>query len=181
MGFDWSYPYSCADWSQTFGLTYPLLDGSNMALINDFNVTYIPFHVIIDHTMTIRYAAFGWNEQAITDTIAMLLGDIAVLGTPAQGVAAAPDLPNRVALHPAYPNPFNPAVTIAYTLAEPSPVRLDVFDLGGRQVASLGNFGRRSAGRHEVVWDARDRDSGVYILRLQAGATVRSQKIVLLK
>ena len=181
MGFDWGYPYSCVDWSQAFGLTYPLLDGSSMALVNDFNVSFLPFHVIIDRNMTIRYAASGWNEQAITDTLELLLGDIAVLANPGDGVVAAQDLPHRVALHPAYPNPFNPTVTITYTLAEPSRVRLNVFDLSGRQVATLGQSGRKSAGRHELLWDARNRDSGVYILRLEAGTAVRSQKLVLLK
>ncbi len=180
-GFDWNFPYSCPDWSQTFGLTYPLLNDASMTLINDFAVPYIPYHVILDHTMTVRYAALGWNEQAITDIIETLLAEKSILGTDDPSGDRRNILPERVTLHPAYPNPFNPTVTVAYSLPVASAVRLEVLDMLGRRVALVVDHPGKSAGRHEVVWNAGDLGSGIYILQMWASGTVRSQKIVLLK
>ncbi|MCB9069089.1 MAG: T9SS type A sorting domain-containing protein [Calditrichae bacterium] len=51
-----------------------------------------------------------------------------------------------------YPNPFNPATTIAFTLPQPATVQLDIFDLNGRLVTTIadGSFG---VGRHQSTWD----------------------------
>ena len=152
-----------------------------MALVSNFGVTYIPFHVIIDHTMTIRYAAYGWNERAITDTIALLLAEMATLGVSPGNADAQPLLPDRVTLHPAYPNPFNPSVTITYTLPEAAAAQLEVLDMLGRRVALLVDDPPGSRGRHELLWNAGDLGSGVYVLRLKSAGAVETQKIVLLK
>ncbi len=180
-GFDWNFPYSCEDWSETFGLSYPLLDDASMTLVNDFAIPYIPYHVILDHTMTVRYAALGWNEQAITDTIETLLAEKSVLGTDDRPGDRRNILPERLTLHPAYPNPFNPTLTIAYSLPTASAVRLEVLDMRGRRVALVEDHPEKSVGRHELVWRAGDLGSGIYILRMWASGAAQSQKIVLLK
>ncbi|MEX2656871.1 MAG: T9SS type A sorting domain-containing protein [Balneolales bacterium] len=77
-------------------------------------------------------------------------------------------VPGRFALHQNYPNPFNPATVIRYDLPEAGEVRLEVFDLLGRRVATLVNETRPS-GRYDVTFDASRLSSGVYIYRLQAG------------
>ncbi|MEX2656577.1 MAG: T9SS type A sorting domain-containing protein [Balneolales bacterium] len=85
------------------------------------------------------------------------------------------DLPQRFALHHNYPNPFNPATVIRYELPRTSEVRLEVFDLLGRRVATLVD-GPVQAGRHEAHFNASRLSSGVYLYRLQAGSTASSQR-----
>jgi hypothetical protein len=79
-----------------------------------------------------------------------------------------------------YPNPFNPTTVISYQLPVSSEVRLDVFDLLGRKVATLVNE-RQSTGTYEVTFDASHLASGVYLYRLQAGDFSVSKKLFLIK
>ncbi|MCD4829859.1 MAG: M6 family metalloprotease domain-containing protein [Candidatus Cloacimonetes bacterium] len=84
------------------------------------------------------------------------------------------------------PNPFNPETTVSYELATASNVKLDVFDVRGRRVATLVT-GNMPAGRHEALWQGRDTQghavsSGVYFYRLTVnGCTVATRKMLLLK
>ncbi len=79
-----------------------------------------------------------------------------------------------------YPNPFNPSTKISYTLGERSNVTLKVFDVLGREVASLVNT-TQEAGKHEVNFDAQNLSSGLYIYTLSAGSFKQSKKMMLLK
>jgi len=83
-------------------------------------------------------------------------------------------------LHPNFPNPFNPGTTINYELASGRSVDLRIFDLCGRQVATLIN-GYQAAGRHSVTFDGRGLSSGIYVCRLRAGDYQASRKITLVK
>jgi len=80
----------------------------------------------------------------------------------------------------AYPNPFNPTTVISYTLDVANHVTLSVYDVSGREVATLVD-GYRSVGAHEVSFDASHLSSGVYIYRLTSGAQTLSGKMVLMK
>lgn len=93
--------------------------------------------------------------------------------------------PERVFLGLNHPNPFNPSTVIEYHLTSSSNVTLSIYDLLGREVRTLVNE-TKNAGVHKVTWDAKNNDgqavsSGVYVYRLQAGAFVRSNKMLLLK
>jgi len=79
-----------------------------------------------------------------------------------------------------YPNPFNPSTTIEFDLPSAAHVRLRVFDLLGREVASLVNE-ELSAGRHQAQWNASKMSSGVYFYQMEAGPFVAVRKLVLLK
>jgi hypothetical protein len=91
------------------------------------------------------------------------------------------DLPSEIILSQNYPNPFNPTTTIAYALPETAPVRLDVFDMLGRRVATLVNTEAHAPGSHAVSFDASRLTSGVYVYRLQAGSTTITRKFTLIK
>lgn len=99
------------------------------------------------------------------------LPEIAPAGTPNARVTAL--LPN-------YPNPFNPQTTIAFTLGEESHVVLSVFDVTGKNVATLVN-GVRGAGLHRETFDASGLSSGVYVYRLQTGDSISQRKMTILK
>ena len=76
-------------------------------------------------------------------------------------------LPGRYALDQNFPNPFNPSTVIRYHLPDESLVSLRVFDLLGREIATLVD-GVVSAGSHSVTWNAASLGSGVYFARLTA-------------
>lgn len=79
-----------------------------------------------------------------------------------------------------YPNPFNPATKIGFTLPEASKVRLEVFDVTGRQVAVLVD-GHTAAGRHDVTFDAGDLSSGVYLYRIHAAGRIETRMMLFMK
>jgi hypothetical protein len=100
----------------------------------------------------------------------------------ATGVDAPPDqgIPRRFALEQNYPNPFNPTTAISYQLPAFSNVVLKVYNVLGREVATLVNE-KQAAGKYSVTWNAASMPSGVYFYRLQAGAYSGTKKLVLLK
>ncbi|RPH93521.1 T9SS C-terminal target domain-containing protein [candidate division KSB1 bacterium] len=80
----------------------------------------------------------------------------------------------------AYPNPFNPTTTIAFTLPIADRVSLKVYDVAGRVVSELA--GRNYiAGSHKVTFDASALPSGIYMARIEAGTFMASQKLLLIK
>ncbi len=83
-------------------------------------------------------------------------------------------------LYQNYPNPFNPATIIQYQLPKNGFVTLKVYDLLGREVATLVNE-RQSSGNYEVQFDASELSSGVYIYRLTSGSLVDAKKMIILK
>jgi hypothetical protein len=94
-------------------------------------------------------------------------------------------VPTVFALHGNYPNPFNPATTIAFDLPSPQQVKLTVFGLDGRRILQLISE-RLTAGRHEVIWRGRDDNkrtvaAGTYLYRVQAGSWSATGKLNLVK
>ena len=75
------------------------------------------------------------------------------------------------------PNPSSGTVRLALTLPAPADVRLSILDVLGREVAVLSE-GRRSSGSHVAEWDARAAAPGVYLVRLVADGSVRTQPLV---
>ncbi|MBX2991148.1 MAG: T9SS type A sorting domain-containing protein [Bacteroidetes bacterium] len=95
-------------------------------------------------------------------------------------VGESPALPAKIVLLQNYPNPFNPATTIEYHLPAATHVTLKVVDVLGREVATLVSE-TQQAGVYKTPFDASRLTSGVYFYRLQAGNTVQSRKLVVLK
>ena len=89
-------------------------------------------------------------------------------------------VPTEVSLSKAYPNPFNPSTTISYDVPSDMDISLVVYDVRGRMVAELAN-GMREQGRYDVIWNAENQSSGVYFMKLVAGNTMKTQKMMLLK
>ena len=93
-------------------------------------------------------------------------------------------LPERFALGPNYPNPFNPSTSIPYQLTASAAVRLEVFNLLGQHIATLVD-GERAAGFHTATWHAVDRagravGAGVYIYRMTVGVESQTGRMVLI-
>lgn len=92
--------------------------------------------------------------------------------------ATAP--PSAVTLESAYPNPFADQSTLGFDLPKAEHVRLTAYDVLGREVAVLAD-GIAEAGRHEVVFDPTGLPNGVYLMRLEAGGTVETQHMTVLR
>ncbi|SVB12720.1 uncharacterized protein METZ01_LOCUS165574, partial [marine metagenome] len=84
--------------------------------------------------------------------------------------------PHDYNLQRAYPNPFNPLTTISFSIPEESEVSLSIYNLGGREVASLIND-NIEAGYHSITWDANSYSSGVYLVKMIAGEFRSTQKL----
>ena len=79
-----------------------------------------------------------------------------------------------------YPNPFNPSTTIRFSIPHREHVTLKVFDVLGREAATLVDE-ELNPGEHSLVFDAKGLPSGVYFYRLQAGNFVEQKKMVAVK
>ncbi|MCF7920004.1 MAG: T9SS type A sorting domain-containing protein [Candidatus Cloacimonetes bacterium] len=79
-----------------------------------------------------------------------------------------------------YPNPFNPVTNINFELNENSYVLLEIYNLKGEKVSTVINT-KKNAGVHSVIWDAENRSSGIYLLRLKTNEYCETRKLLLLK
>ncbi len=89
-------------------------------------------------------------------------------------------VPIRFAVQPPYPHPVIDQAVITYQLPEATEVRLEVFDLLGRRVATLVDA-RQEAGVHRAIFDARHLAGGTYFYRLQAGTHRASGQVVVIR
>jgi|GEM_PF-6769436 len=90
------------------------------------------------------------------------------------------NIPETFKLYPSYPNPFEASTTIRFDIAETAPVQLDVYDLLGREVATLVNE-RLTPGPYRYVWNATGMPGGIYLYRIKAGAFTDSGSLVVQK
>jgi hypothetical protein len=90
--------------------------------------------------------------------------------------------PTEFALAQNFPNPFNPSTVIQYQLPEPATVKLELYDITGRKVATLVNAWQ-NAGYYSfnLNGSAYNLASGVYFYRLTAGGFIATKKMVLVK
>ncbi len=133
--------------------------------------------IYLDDSTTVKaiayYDSFLPSEVAIAEYVIELtsVGD-----TP---------LPEPAGLHAAYPNPFNPTVTIGFNIPADCHVTLDIFNIKGKRVRTLVDTYHQS-GTFRYIWNGVDDNNrevagGVYLYRLQAGSYRETRKMILLK
>jgi hypothetical protein len=96
------------------------------------------------------------------------------------GARADSEAPIGFALHQNFPNPFNPTTHFGFRIADFGLVTLKVFDVLGREVATLVNENLQ-AGTHERTFDAENLASGIYMYRLQAGGRAITRRMLLVR
>jgi hypothetical protein len=162
-------PGVLVSWGEPLPLVYSDSAGN-------FSVTEYARRVSLSFThahFATRYVTVQiWPESTVV--IGVTLDRI--VGVEWRGVSTAPVFE----LQANYPNPFNPSTTISYRLPARSHVMLKVFDVSGREIATLAN-GVEEPGYKSVPWDANGVVSGVYFYRLQAGDFVQTRKLLLLR
>ncbi|MEJ2636552.1 MAG: FG-GAP-like repeat-containing protein [Calditrichia bacterium] len=89
-------------------------------------------------------------------------------------------LPRTYALYQNFPNPFNPATTIAFDLPRTDRVVLTVYDVLGQQVETILDD-QMPAGRHRVSWQAHDAASGIYFFVIRTDHFRAVKKMILMK
>jgi len=89
-------------------------------------------------------------------------------------------LPTEFRLEQNYPNPFNPSTTIQFAVPRVSHVSIKLYDILGRQVATLIDEAYQP-GQYRVVFEAGQLASGLYVYRIQAGSFRDTKKLMLLK
>ncbi len=89
-------------------------------------------------------------------------------------------LPSSLSLNDCYPNPFNPSTNISFDLNAPASITLDIYDIQGRMVERLleGYYG---AGTYSIEWNAGEKPTGMYFIRLSGGGYTSSMKALYLK
>ena len=89
-------------------------------------------------------------------------------------------LPQAVTLYPVYPNPFNPGTMIRFAIPEQMHVSLGVYDMVGREVATVVNE-ELPPGEYSRAFNADGLASGVYLYRLRAGNFMETRRFTLVK
>ena len=182
---------------------------NNGANWNSIGLTTVAINVIVIEGQNIFTATSGgiflssndgntWTEidQGLVDKNVSTLaieGAYLYSGTMGSGVWRRPlsevttdiknetqQLPSSFKLGQNYPNPFNPSTIIPFNLPVRSFVSLKVFDLLGRDMATLVSD-NLPAGNHSRQWNAANVSSGIYFYRLQAGSFIETKKLVLLR
>ena len=123
--------------------------------------------------VVVRAKTTGGSETYVWDDVAVSPG----AGAQSTPVVAASVADEAAAPVRVYPNPTASVATLAYALAEPARVRLEVYDALGRRVAVLAD-GHQGAGPHQARFDGSGLAPGVYHWRLQAGDRVEAGRLV---
>ncbi len=155
-----------------------------LALAANFTPTLVDTAGIVDTSFTPgalqNYKIYFWRVKA-TNTFGTSDWSIAYRFRTVQATGVEEEeFPSTYSLAQNYPNPFNPVTTIRFTVPRSGLVRVAVFDLLGREVASLVD-GELPAGAYAVQWDASGVASGMYLCRMQAGDFVRINRMLLLR
>lgn len=89
-------------------------------------------------------------------------------------------VPEKMRLSQNFPNPFNAETNIEFSVNTPDDISLKVYDLSGREVATLWS-GFTNTGTYTVKWDGTSVSSGVYLVRLQSNMQMQTRRMILLK
>jgi hypothetical protein len=174
----WSVDYGTSDYADLQTVKYNS-DGNRMWLVKyegDPDVGNRKGPMGFDHLNNIFVTGEEWSDDYGSVPIILKYSPYGAVSSTGQE-----DLDTRqFVLHQNYPNPFNPSTTIAFDLPREADIELKVFDVIGREVATLVKT-RMKAGKHEALFDGNSLSSGIYFCRLAAEGHVMTQKLMLLK
>ncbi|MBI5472722.1 MAG: T9SS type A sorting domain-containing protein, partial [Ignavibacteriae bacterium] len=166
---------------------YPTQSGDGDILIQYKNIADPGGNTvgIENHTQTVglQYVYFEFYDESATpfrDSLAILFttrNPNLLVSVDGRNSAA---IPRTTALEQNYPNPFNPVTRIPYSVRGLGFVSLKVYDLLGREVATLVNE-VKAPGTYSVQWDGKGYASGVYLYKLQTDNLVATRKLLLLR
>jgi uncharacterized protein (DUF1501 family) len=121
----------------------------------------------------------GMEKQKVTEILLKDFQTLPLINNSPTGVENN-IIPNEYELKQNYPNPFNPETQITFTLGKSSNVKIKIFDMLGREVATILNE-YKNTGNHSVKFYANGLASGTYIYSIEADNFRESKKMVLMK
>jgi len=116
----------------------------------------------------------GWYWWWVIDNV-LISGDILTNAT-----INGNEIPDDYSLSQNYPNPFNPVTTIEYSIPKSGLVALDVYNVLGKNIATLVNESQ-DAGNYQIEFKGNNLPSGTYFYRFQSGNFIQVRKMILLK
>ena len=150
------------------------IDGNLHNVLGDIELTWSMND--IDREIHLLVAGETFNMSEVSSVVVSSLDDVTIVA----GDLSAYLAPSDFALSAAYPNPFNPSTTMDLSLNKSGHVNIHVYNVLGQMVSTLAN-GYMDAGYHTFTWNANNVPSGMYLVRVEAGNNVETQKIMLLK
>ncbi len=147
-------------------------------------ITTGPFNIPFGSTVTAAFAILGANNLATLQAVA----DAAIYKYETMTDIedhADKNLPLQFGITSNYPNPFNPSTSVKFAIDNPGQVKLEIFDILGRQVRTLADE-FKLPGVYEIIWDSKDfagQDvaSGIYFVRLSSDDQTSVKKMTLLR
>ena len=130
----------------------------------------------MDQDVHILISGETYNMREVSSVVVSSLDDITVVMGDLQSYLA----PSEFALSSSYPNPFNPSTSMDLSLNESGYVSVKIYNVMGQVVSTLVD-GNMDAGYHTLTWNADNMPSGMYLVRVQSGSNVETQKLMLLK
>ncbi len=181
------------------GQVYRGVTGGLAPLTDDLSVDITAGYSVGGHVYAAaardQYIYFATSNYTAPDTVTVMDTSSAILAQFAVGalpgsfafynpatVSTTPELPVpvNITVSSAYPNPFNPQVTLDYTMTQSGPVTITVTNLAGQTVSKLYN-GWKEPGTYSIRWIPRQAASGVYIIQFRGFDTVIKRRVTLLK
>lgn len=160
------------------GITYTLLLNGRDVLVDYYgNSGAYDRSVVVGGDGVLRYKGNVFVNNDFEDVQDVLEAELEKVATNSEEEGFTP---STIQLNQNYPNPFNPNTTISYSIDNPGEVSLKVYNLLGKEVATLVN-GTQASGNHSIVWNASNVPSGVYMYRLTSGSTQLSRRMMLIK
>jgi uncharacterized protein (DUF1501 family) len=123
---------------------------------------------------------FGLNDGNVDGILNGSFQRMGLIGSPINVGVASRDTPGRFTISQNYPNPFNSSTTIRYSVEAAGQVKLEVYDITGRQVQSLVDQ-HHGVGEYEVRFNAGRLPAGTYMYRLTANGASDSRQMTLVK
>jgi hypothetical protein len=137
---------------------------------------------IAGHGTTLHQHTYSYTDDALPGKYQYRLRQVDLDGTSSYSEIVLVDVtaPTKFALGQNFPNPFNPSTQITFSVTKEGPVTLRVYDVLGREVATLVNENRK-AGQYTERFDGSRLASGVYMYVLQSGDGRLTSRMILSK
>jgi hypothetical protein len=161
------------------GNEFFLVRGTGIYRSTDGGLTFVSVHTAVGTQNDLKITN-GPNGCFVGWSVASAGNITKLVGVPVGIVINNNEIPDNYSLLQNYPNPFNPTTNIKFSLPNTGLVKLVVFDVLGREVATLVNE-VKSAGNYTADFDASTLSSGVYFYRLESGNFTETKKMLLVK